>query len=464
MVVVIGIGAGNAHGVTGSALRQALAPARSVNKGKILEKSACKNMASTNPFIFHDDNIPKPSYSHKATRSDKFSNHDGNENNENFMDVDTPFQQKAKSAVQRISSRLKEKLRRNAPKFPRPKRAPPPTPVDSEVKPKDRKRRKKYVPDSDVEDDEEDETQQTASSRQVDTQEESKSKKDVIDLTDTDEDEFESPLPPPRPTKEQVVHMRAEEYKVEGNVLYGKKQYLLASKKYDLAIALEPNNAIYICNRAACWLMVGNYEKAVEDANTAIKLDPLYQRAYERAGKAYLALGKCSKARTHLRRFCELAASEEDTPKMRSKVQEMKSEIRKTEEFDQLLVKGLKKMEKNKFSEVEPMIKRMKAVAPSSGAPFLLEASLIIAKAYWSGIDDMYKGSPTDQAWDIIRANVKPYNVQYKQAVDCIESLVASGYFEGAIKMFTIFDRYDRLSAGRTGQVARFNGEKKKSG
>ena len=59
------------------------------------------------------------------------------------------------------------------------------------------------------------------------------------------------------------------------------------------------------------------------------------------------------------------------------------------------------------------MIKRMKAIAPSSGAPFLLEASLIIAKAYWSGIDDMYKGSPTDQAWDIIRTNVKPYNVQY---------------------------------------------------
>ena len=72
----------------------------------------------------------------------------------------------------------------------------------------------------------------------------------------------------------------------------------------------------------------------------------------------------------------------------------MKSEIRKTEEFDQLLVKGLKSMEKNKFSEVGPMIKRMKAVAPSSGAPFLLEASLIIAKAYWSGIDDMYKGFP----------------------------------------------------------------------
>ena len=419
-------------------------------------------MASNNPFVFQDSNIPKPSYSHKAARSGKFSNQDGNENNENFMDVDTPFQQKAKSAVQRISSRLKEKLRRDSAQVPRPKRAPPPTPVDSEVKPKDRKRRKKYVPDSDVETDEEEETQQTMSSGHVDTQEEPNSKKNVIDLTDTDDDEFESPLPPPRPTKEQVVHMRAEEYKVEGNVLYGKKQYLLASKKYDLAIALEPNNAIYICNRAACWLMVGNYEKAVEDANTAIKLDPLYQRAYERAGKAYLALGKCSKARTHLRRFCELATSEEDTPKMRSKVQEMKSEIRKTEEFDQLLVKGLKSMEKNKFSEVGPMIKRMKAVAPSSGAPFLLEASLIIAKAYWSGIDDMYKGSPTDQAWDIIRTNVKPYNVQYKQAVDCIKSLVASGYFEGAIKMFTIFDRYDRLSAKQDGAESTFQWRKEK--
>ena len=94
-------------------------------------------------------------------------------------------------------------------------------------------------------------------------------------------------------------------------------------------------------------------------------------------------------------------------------------------------MKGLKSMEKNDFSKVGPMIKRMKAVAPSSGAPFLLEASLIIAKAYWSGIDDMYKGSPTDQAWDIIRTNVKPYNVQYKQAVDCIKSLSQVGTLKG---------------------------------
>ena len=79
--------------------------------------------------------------------------------------------------------------------------------------------------------------------------------------------------------------------------------------------------------------MVNNYEKAVNDSNFAIALDPLYQRAYERAGKAYLALGNTSKARTHLRRFCELASSMEDTPKMRAKVQEMKNETTKIKRF-----------------------------------------------------------------------------------------------------------------------------------
>ncbi len=465
-------------------------------------------MASTNPFIYHDQNIrrsassstntsnsssstssefkiPKktpfhnmkakskiigktPISNNSSSRSNNSNNNNNNnngdiENSENFMDVDTPFQTKAKSAINRISTRLKEKLKREKSKnssIPRPKRAPPPTPVDSEVKPKDRKRRRKYVRNSDDDEEEEEDdvidlTGEEDEEEQEDirvsfrnTQNAVNNSRDIDSDTDDDEEEFESPMPPPpRLTKEQIVHLRAEEYKAEGNALYGKKDYLLAAKKYDLAIALEPNNAIYVCNRAACWLMVNNYEKAVNDSNFAIALDPLYQRAYERAGKAYLALGNTSKARTHLRRFCELASSMEDTPKMRAKVQEMKNEIRKADEFDQLLQKSLKRIQQHKFVDVSSITKRMKQIAISSGVPFLVDACLVIAKAYWSGIDDMYKGSPTDKAWDLVRQHVKAFNIHYNQAVDCLKCLTSCGFFEGAIKLFTIFDRYDKLES-----------------
>jgi DnaJ homolog subfamily C member 7 len=423
------------------------------------KKKKGKKMASTNPFVYHDDDIQHISSSSSSEfkvpkktpyQSIKTQSKLGGdiENNENFMDVDTPFQSKAKSAVRRISTSLKEKLKREKLQnsLPRPKRAPPPTPVDSEVKPKGRKRRKRNEPNSDDENEECDSTQEKFDEN---TRASFRKSQNALnnEETDDDEDEFESPLPPPKPTKEQIVHMRAEEYKAEGNKMYGKKQYLLAAKKYDLAIALEPNNAIYVCNRAACWLMVNNYENAVKDSNYAIKLDPLYQRAYERAGKAYLALGQTSKARTHLRRFCELASSEEDTPKMRAKVQEMKSEIRKADEFDQLLQRALKIMKRRQFDENGTITKRMKQIAVSSGAPFLVDACAIIAKAYWSGIDDMFKGSPSDKAWDIVRLHVHSYNIQFVQVVDCLKSLIACGYFEGAIKLFTIFDRHDKLES-----------------
>ena len=112
-------------------------------------------MASTNPFIYHDQNIrrsassstntsnsssstssefkiPKktpfhnmkakskiigktPISNNSSSRSNNSNNNNNNngdiENSENFMDVDTPFQTKAKSAINRISTRLKEKLK-----------------------------------------------------------------------------------------------------------------------------------------------------------------------------------------------------------------------------------------------------------------------------------------------------------------------------------------------------------------
>ena len=58
------------------------------------------------------------------------------------------------------------------------------------------------------------------------------------------------------------------------------------------AIDLQPKVAIYYGNRAAASFMLGKYKEALEDSLTSIKLDPSYGRGYQRAGKAYLTLGR----------------------------------------------------------------------------------------------------------------------------------------------------------------------------
>ena len=132
--------------------------------------------------------------------------------------------------------------------------------------------------------------------------------------------------PPPRPTKEQVVHMRAEEYKVEGNVLYGKKQYLLASKKYDLAIALEPNNAISMQPSS---LLVDGWQlrKSGGRCQHSYQTGSIVSACIRKGRESLLGPGEVFQSSDAPKTLRELATSEEDTPKMRSKVQEMKSEI-----------------------------------------------------------------------------------------------------------------------------------------
>ena len=45
--------------------------------------------------------------------------------------------------------------------------------------------------------------------------------------------------------------------KDEGNVLFGKQDYLGASQKYGQAIALDDKNAVLYSNRAACFQHMG---------------------------------------------------------------------------------------------------------------------------------------------------------------------------------------------------------------
>lgn len=84
---------------------------------------------------------------------------------------------------------------------------------------------------------------------------------------------------------------KAEVFKLEGNKAMGARSYPEAISAYTKAIELNPHNAIYHSNRAAAYSSSRDHEKAIVDANQALKVDPNYSKAYSRLGLAHYALG-----------------------------------------------------------------------------------------------------------------------------------------------------------------------------
>jgi len=84
----------------------------------------------------------------------------------------------------------------------------------------------------------------------------------------------------------------AEGLKAKGNALMGQKLYDSAIEHYTQAIALDPN-PVYYSNRAAAWGGLGKHEKAVEDAESAISIDPKFAKGYSRLGWVCVHWSRC---------------------------------------------------------------------------------------------------------------------------------------------------------------------------
>lgn len=59
---------------------------------------------------------------------------------------------------------------------------------------------------------------------------------------------------------------------------------------------MDPNNAIYFSNRAVVHLKMNNYQKAIEDAEKGIAIDPKFSKCYYRRAKANESLNNYYKA------------------------------------------------------------------------------------------------------------------------------------------------------------------------
>ncbi|CAG9855312.1 unnamed protein product [Phyllotreta striolata] len=91
-------------------------------------------------------------------------------------------------------------------------------------------------------------------------------------------------------TEEQMKE--AEACKNNGNIHMKNASYIEALAEYSKAITLNPNNAVYYCNRAAAFSRLEKHFEAISDCKEAIKLDPSYGKAYGRLGIAYSNLNK----------------------------------------------------------------------------------------------------------------------------------------------------------------------------
>uniref|UniRef100_A0A8B9KZI2 Small glutamine-rich tetratricopeptide repeat-containing protein alpha n=1 Tax=Astyanax mexicanus TaxID=7994 RepID=A0A8B9KZI2_ASTMX len=122
-------------------------------------------------------------------------------------------------------------------------------------------------------------------------------------------------------TEDQIVE--AERLKSDGNDQMKVENFSAAVEFYSKAIQINPENAVYYCNRAAAYSKLGNYAGAVQDCELAIGIDPNYSKAYGRMGLALASLNKHTEAVSYYKKALELDP-ENETYKSNLKIAEQK--------------------------------------------------------------------------------------------------------------------------------------------
>ncbi|XP_042007309.1 serine/threonine-protein phosphatase 5-like [Salvia splendens] len=122
-------------------------------------------------------------------------------------------------------------------------------------------------------------------------------------------------MPPTMATENSTHTSRAEEFKVQANEAFKAHKYSQAIDLYTQAIELNKDNAVYWANRAFAHTKLEEYGSAIQDASSAIEIDPKYSKGYYRRGAAYLAMGKFKEALKDFQQVKRLCPNDPDAAK-----------------------------------------------------------------------------------------------------------------------------------------------------
>jgi len=96
------------------------------------------------------------------------------------------------------------------------------------------------------------------------------------------------------------MELLMEDYKTQGDNFYNNKEYLYAVNMYSLGLSCKQENKSQLLkmylNRNLSYMKLNRYEEAMNDAQSAIKLDCNNAKAWGRLGSALCALGRFKKA------------------------------------------------------------------------------------------------------------------------------------------------------------------------
>eukprot|EP00960_Hanusia_phi_P039828 754070-Hanusia_phi.AAC.2 len=92
--------------------------------------------------------------------------------------------------------------------------------------------------------------------------------------------------------EQEIIRTREESDRIkdEGNKLLMTGDYESAILKYTTSLEKNPKNSISFANRAQAYISINDYEKAVEDCNSCLEIDPRYVKAYLRRSTALLRM------------------------------------------------------------------------------------------------------------------------------------------------------------------------------
>lgn len=134
---------------------------------------------------------------------------------------------------------------------------------------------------------------------------------------------------------------RAVELKNQGNKALLSNHFQDAIDLYTQAIELDGSNAVYFANRAQAYIKEEMYGAAVEDASSAIRLDPNYTKAYYRRAVASAAITKYKEAVTDFKTVIDRVPGDKDA---RIRLDECKKIIRAKAFAKAIEVEGVPKL------------------------------------------------------------------------------------------------------------------------
>lgn len=152
----------------------------------------------------------------------------------------------------------------------------------------------------------------------------------------------------------EFCYRLAELKKENGNQLYKVKQYRSALNLYTEAIELCPDTAAYYSNRSACYMMLNNFQDALEDARKCIQIDPSFSKGYVRILKCAIALGDLTTSDNAIKQIGQL-----------DKNASINNEIQSVEKMRQFETEAAKAIDKKDFRKVVYCMDRCLDEAPT---------------------------------------------------------------------------------------------------